>query len=375
LSQAEHVKARERPMRVSLYEYSYNFARRVEQAADRIADHTTDPQVRRAALQWKRGAVTEIQRVAFQEDVLLGVLDAWSFTVQQQQFFESGAGRAVFGDAQPIARATSRELVEALERMVKPWGDDIAIKRGSEIARSWARDNAIEDLSFARRSLAMPQEDRKAEEDGEHGIPRSLANIEDSVEDLLQRMTLYAAQAPRQASWEGERLLDDFLEKRPIAATFDAVGSMRGDMSKMSEFTGQLPALIARERLAAFESVADERRKLLATMSAERVALEETLSRERATLMEETQRMLGTALAAMERERQAAMHDMPQAASEAFRATRSQLESLVDRFLWGLLGIIGVVGAVIAIGILWFRGKGSLGHKGPFGFGKKAAAS
>jgi hypothetical protein len=347
LPQAEHVKAQERPMRLSLYEYSYLFARRVERAAGRIVRDTQDPKVTRAALEWKRSAAGEIQRVAFQEDVLVGVLDAWAFALQQQQFFEAGAGRAVFGDAQPIARATSLDLVQAVETMVKPWGDDIAMKRGYEVVRSWARDNPIEDLSFTRRSIAALYADQLEGGGGEHGMPQSLANIEASVEDLMQRTALYAAQAPRQASWEGEALLDDLLEKPRVAATFEAVGSMRGDLSKMTDFTSRLPRIITNERLAAFASVADERRILLS-------ALEETLERERTMLLEDAHEMLGTALDAIAKERQAAMRDMPAAAAESLRATRGQLEALVDRLLWGLFGIICVIGAVAAAGFFWF---------------------
>jgi len=358
LAKAEHVTAHERQMRLSLYEYSYLFARRVERAADRISDSTRQPAVKRAALQWKRGAASEIQRVAFQEDVLVGVLDAWAFALQQQQYFESGAGRDVFEDAQPIARATSLDLVKDVEKMVTPWSDDVGLKRGSDIVHSWARDNAIEDLSFTRRSIAVVHPGRPEDKDGEHSMPQSVANIEASVEDLLQRTTLYAAQGPRQATWEGQALLDDFLEKPPIATTIDAVSGMRGDLSKMTEFTNRLPTIIANERVAAFASVADERRALLAGMEGERVALEETLARERAILLGDAHKMLSTALEAVDKERQVTMREMPAAVAEAMRVTKTQFEALIDRLLWGLLAIVFLVGTAAAGGFFWFTKKG-----------------
>jgi hypothetical protein len=375
LPQAEHVKAHERSMRMSLYEYSYLFARRVERAAGRIADSATEPGVTRAASEWKRGAASEIQRVAFQKDVLVGVLDAWAFALQQQQFFETGAGRTVFGDAQPIARTTSLELVQAVEKMVKPWGDDIAIKRGSEAVHAWARDNAIEDLSFTRRSVAALYADQLEGGEGEHGVQQSLANIEDSVEDLMQRTTLYAAQVPRQASWEGEALLTDFLEKPPIADTLDAVGSMRGDLSKMTDLTNRLPAIITKERLAAFDSVASERRILIAAITGERTALEETLARERALLMDDMHNMLTTALDAVDKERQSATREIPTVAADVLRTTKSQVEALIDRLLWGIVGIIFFVGAAGGAGFLLLRKKGNLGPKGPVDLTKKATVS
>lgn len=357
LAQAEHVTAHERQMRLSLYEYSYLFARRVERAADRIRDNTGEPAVKRAALQWKRGAAGEIQRVAFQEDVLVGVLDAWAFAIQQQQYFESGAGRAVFEDAQPIARATSVELVKDVEKMVTPWSDSIGLKRGSETAHAWARDNAIEDQSFTRRSIAVVHP-RPEDKDREHGMPQSVANIEASVEDLLQRTTLYAAQGPRQATWEGQALLDDFLEKPAVATTIDAVSGMREDLSKMTEFTNRLPTIITNERLAAFASVADERRILLAAIEGERVELVGTLARERAILIDDANKMLGTALEALDKERRATMRDMPAAVAEAMRATKTQVEALIDRLLWGLFAIVCLAGIVAGAGFFWFTRKG-----------------
>jgi hypothetical protein len=250
------------------------------------------------------------------------------------------------------------DLVKDVEKMVTPWSDDIGLKRGSEAVHSWARENAIEDPSFTRRSIAVVNPGRPKSNGGQHGMPQSVANIEDSVEDLLQRTTLYAAQGPRQATWEGQALLDDFLEKPPVVATVDAVSGMRDDLSQMTEFANRLPTIMTNERLAAFASLADERRMVLAAIDGERVALEETLARERTIVMEEARKMLGTALDAVDKERQAAMRDMPAAAAEALRATEPQLEALVDRLLWGLFGIVCLAGIVVGAGFFWFRKKG-----------------
>jgi hypothetical protein len=352
LGQAEHVQANERAMRLSLYEYSYLFARSVERTADGIASSQKDPKVLRAASDWKRGATSEVQRAAFQQDVLVGVLDAWTLALQQEQFFDSGAGRTVFGDAQPVAKSTSHALVESMEAMVRPWADQEGLRRGAENTRSFARANPIEDLSFTRRSIAPALAHKLEAGHDELGMPQMLANMQDSVEDLMQRTTLYAAQIPRQATWEGEELLDDFLEKPRVVGVFDAVDSMRNDVSKVTAFTDRIPALITSERLAAFEGIAKERRIALEAVTAERVAMVDAIAKERELVMTDAHAMLRTVLEDVTKERQAILRETPRVASEALGATQKQLQALVDRVLWGLLAIVALAGAVLFLGAL-----------------------
>ena len=352
------VTSDERALRLALYEYTYYFSRRVEQAAGQIADSTADAQLARHSLDWRLNAVSEIQRASFQQDVLLALLDAWTFTLQQQQFFDSEAGRQALATALPIARQTSAELVERMNQLVVPWASDTMVKRGAKVVREWARDHPIEDLSFNRRSIITLYLERVRGARDQHDVPQSVANIEGSMEDLMQRMNLYAAQIPRQTLGESERLIDHLLEKQQFLAAFAALNDVRIDMRRMATVMTGIPATIGSEREAAFASIAEERVLLLEAISDERRAIEKMVERERALVMSETRQMMQSAFDKLTEERQIVIQGMPESATRMLVASQPRLEGLVDRFLWGFAGLLGGAGVALAALVVVARKRG-----------------
>jgi len=350
LSSVPSVTADERALRLALYEYTYHFARSVELASEQIAHSTVDAQVARRALDWRLSAVNEIQRASFQQDVLLAVLDAWTLALQQQQFFDSEAGRQVFAAALPIARQTSTDLVERVDQLIAPWASDATLKRGAELVHQWAGDNPIKDLSFNRRSITALYLARVRNDEQQHGMPQSVANIESSVEDLMQRMNLYATQLPRQTLGESERLLDNVLEKQQLVTSFATLSDLRRDMQRMTSVVSSLPGVVTSERKAAFAAVAEERLLVLQAISGERRAIEELLERERTLVMNEARQMMQGAFVKLGEERQIVVQGMPESATRMLAASQHQLEGLVDRLLWGVAGLlVGAFAALVAL--------------------------
>jgi hypothetical protein len=349
MASTTEVKTDERAMRFALYEYTYHFSRRVELASKRIAAEGGDPQVARRALYWRLAAVSEVQRAAFQQDVLIGLLDAWTLALQQREFFAKGAGRDAFGAAQPLALEASAKLLEAAIETAKPFGTDLAMQNGEKYVGEWAAANPIRDISFTRRSIAPRFADRLAQDQGEHGPTQSLANIESSIEDLLQRINVYSDQMPRQAMGESEQLLDVFLEKPRLLHTFEMIESMRGDMGTMTAVVAEFPKMMRAERIAAFESVATERGLMLEAVTRERLALQEALQQERGLVMGDAKHMLHEALETLVAERQAAMNDLPAATEQSIALSQRRLESLIDRLVWGFAVLIGAAGVALTL--------------------------
>ena len=138
---AEGVTVRE--LQVEVYNFAIYFNDLVEDAADRIYARTDDPVLRDRALLWKMSAIPKMQRAAFREDPLAGLISAWSFCVQLRNWFETGPGREHFGEHQSVAlgavieAAPPRPWRAAFHRPPNSRTRGVASRAGRSPTRSW----------------------------------------------------------------------------------------------------------------------------------------------------------------------------------------------------------------------------------------------
>lgn len=358
LTQTSEVKADERAMRSSLYDYLVRFQRSAELTSKRIVADSGDREIARRAVYWRLGVTSEAQRAAFRTDVLIALLDVWTLALQQREYFSSGEGRDAFGSFQPLVRQASESMVDDIIETAKPFASAQGLQNGANYAGEWAAEHPIRDIMFARRSIASRFASGLIATDTEHTPTQALANMENSIEDLLQRVNVYADQFPRQALAQSDELFDSFLEKPRLVHTFEMIESMRGDMGTMTHVVAGMPEMIRAERVAAFESVAAERALMLEAMTRERLAMQEVLKQERGLVMGDAKEMLRDTLKTLVAERQAAMHELPEATAQAFALNERKLESLIDRMLWGFALLLAVAGTVFMLVIILARRSG-----------------
>ena len=94
-------------MRLFSRNFSHNFYSQVEQSADQIAtlndNKNQDIQIQSNTLLWKIHAEQALQKTIFQASPVAAMIDTWVLTSQLSNFFESGAGKTLFGPHQDVA--------------------------------------------------------------------------------------------------------------------------------------------------------------------------------------------------------------------------------------------------------------------------------
>jgi hypothetical protein len=290
MKQVEGLEVTKHELETVLYGYSYHFAGRVEQAAGEIHAETSDPAVRRAAIEWNLYAPAEMMRSCFNTDPLVGLVSATSFVKEMRAFFETGNGKDVFGPHQDIAVATSGRLETDLAEMVGkiwPTGDVDKLVRVSD---EWSAAHPIQDTRFVRDTFSPAMAKTVGGEVA--GGLAAAGSINEQMASLTHRANIMTAYLPRQVHWQAALIMED--SKALIAeATDSTLVAVRGEMfahlDPVFTFADQQRALIvqdlARERAAVLTAIADERSKVLSSLVQERTQVLATIAEQRDATM------------------------------------------------------------------------------------------
>jgi hypothetical protein len=257
-------------LHVQVVEHGRRFSGMVETSADGILARTQDPKIRYDVLLWKAYAIPLIQEAALRTDPVLAVGDLWAFSIQQHDFFASGAGRDAFGPHHGVALATAERMErEALAFVNASAPSDSGVKTHTvERMHAWAASHPFEGLRFTRESAAAefdellgPSSDRLAATVGD--IDRTLASINDRL-GYVNESTL------KQVRWNTELMVADAFEGPTIRPTLLATNSALERIGALAE---NMPGLLDHTTAAALITLREERIAALQAMSAERVAV------------------------------------------------------------------------------------------------------
>ena len=301
-------------LRLKVHAFAGRFERTVESAADIIIENTDDPTIRRNALIWKIYAIPEVQKAAFLYDPLAGLIDVAALCGQLKQFFEPrGGGEDLFGEWQLEVVAATRMLddeVWELGRSLTKSGDVTAVRADVD---QWVAENPIDSVVMVRTSTRALSA-KLAAETG-RGAGAAIGGITETVSDLSDRMTIYAASVPSQARWQAQLLVYDILDESELESLGPTTESLADSIDRIASTVELTPDLVVRERaktleeiasisqalidsidlqrMATIDAVATERIAVLAAVERERAAILETIREERAATMDEGGAMLG----------------------------------------------------------------------------------
>jgi len=210
-------------LRLWVHEAALDAADRIEEAADQIAAATEDEQIRRHALMWKINAIQACFRAASRHDALGAFADLWILGAQMSEFFDTGAGRELFGSQQGVAVTTARAIEARLERtfasVFRPDGSDEGFRKARQVVDSFAKAHPIESLYFRREPMSGPPESRVAPESEGFGV---VADLEADVVELQRILSTQLEYLPRIARWQSELLLMD--ERGTVVGTMERTG-------------------------------------------------------------------------------------------------------------------------------------------------------
>jgi hypothetical protein len=294
-----------------IYELTSQLTGTIETAAGRIQYEADSPEVQRAALIFKSEAVSALQHASFRNDPVLAVADVWLLTVQLQDWVASGEGRIAFGDQQQIMIDTTRRM-ELLMHEFLDVKNSTANAEAVQRVRDFAADNPIEGTIATRTTAVGPLAERLRKT--KMGAFANVSGMAESLDDLSDRLAIYAESLPRQARWQAELAVFDLglTEPRVLGALEDL--NRLGTVSEQAtELIDGLPSMID-ERLdevaPAVESaiasidlyplrsevdamISGHLDVALAAVTRERIAALEAVSREREIVLADVERMFG----------------------------------------------------------------------------------
>jgi hypothetical protein len=316
-----HRGIREANIRVA---YRYGLA--VEQAADSIIMLAPNQTVKANAYLWKIYCIPVIRQIYSQSDPVVSAFDGLAFSMQCREYFTTGIGKDRFGAQQRIAvdAATTieRRLVEANRQFLTTANFDSLIVTTSR----WTARNPLTNHVFERASIFNEMDELLARQD--YSVGSAVGRIADDVDDLSGRLSLLAAQLPREARWQGEYLMTDLALKDRLASLDTSIVVLTATLGSLEKGlrTGGLVVDIAS----------------LQPLHSDLKAALELLSAERAVVTADIERMRIATLAAAE-----------EAANRAVSGWIDRAEVILDRMLWKIVVFVAVGFVASAVVLLY----------------------
>lgn len=139
-------------LRETMNDFFYKFERTLTESADSIMLLSSNPSIDREALIWKMNAIPVANTAIYNSDPFLGFIDIAVFTYQMKMYFESGAGKDLFGDQKVIAIHALDILWEDLEKIGTNLVPDNDISEGVKSVIEFAEQHPITSSYFVRQS-------------------------------------------------------------------------------------------------------------------------------------------------------------------------------------------------------------------------------
>jgi len=349
MQQAPNVNVSADLLQLRVYEAGRDASVSIIAAADSIALVSSDPAVRRRALQWKISAVPLVQEASLRNDPLVAGVDLAAFGVQQQEYFATGEGKDAFGSQQPIAVNASRTMASDIAASLRRSLTGGALSPGfADTLRYWASRHPIHGPYLRRESVLGASWDAL-------GVSStSLVDVVGTMDRTLRGITLRLGtineSLAEQMRWNAQLMSDEALSS-PRGDSLFTTGT--GALRSAGLLADSATSLIARERIALLAGIdrqrvlalADVNRQRLETMrdiTIERIAVESLIAVQRRALM-----------ADVHAERIATML----AVDSLAQRTIDRSAAAVSRLVW--LGAIALflVASVVAGGTLYITGR------------------
>lgn len=330
-------------MRVFSRDFSTVFYSQVESAADLIERNTDSIPVKSNTLMWKINAEQNLQHTIFQASPTAAMLDTWVFTEQMVEFFETGAGKNVFGEQQAVAVEASIKLRDQFERTVKNFGA-AKFSKNQEFVKQYVASHPIKDMAFARESAFTDWLD--FHQISEFDAITTFGTVPEVMSDISDRMAMIAEQMPKILGWKAElyalhsNINADEIQ-RTLTSISDTSAKFQQLMAQSPEMMQALAVDMRKELTPLLAQLSADTDDKLAQLSIERQALELMVKNERQAL--ETM---------VARERAAAAMDLEQISQNAVEVVFQEItKTLKSLILYFVLFLVVVFFAPLGLGV------------------------
>lgn len=208
----------------------------VDQAATEIGRKSVSRDHQRAAVLWRTTVVARVESVAGNEDAREGLLDVWAFSQRMVNYFESGDGRSIFGEHQPVALASAKQILAAAEQLAAKFVPEDLYPKAKAQVIAFALKKPLTGDNFSQQSNKRLSDDAASESIVKKivGIPlapltalQGVGQAPGSVRRVghaMDRFTETVKSLPGDARWELQLLAMNLEESPSIVET---VASMK----------------------------------------------------------------------------------------------------------------------------------------------------
>ncbi|MDG3086828.1 chemotaxis protein [Vibrio hannami] len=221
-SQTTPLTQQELNMRILTREYAKTFFTQVEDSAERTSRlyAPNDKQNQTNILLWQIYALEGMQQSAYQVSPTAGLIDSWVFTLQMEQFFETGAGKALFDDDDAVL--TSKALTTKIEQLARRMLDDQSYQSSSKFVLEFANNHRFEEIWFRR----TPAFDAWLKHQGldETEAVSTLGTMPEALGDVSDRLSLVSEQTPKIMTWKAELIaLNSTVSGEKVNQTLESI--------------------------------------------------------------------------------------------------------------------------------------------------------
>lgn len=268
----------------TLQDFSRKSVLVVEEAADRINRRSSSPEIKKRAVQWKISTLKEFWDIMSMGDPRLATLDVWCTTLQWEEFFATGAGKADFGPEQQIAVSATRQIAEAFDEAIRTATPKEAYTAAKAAVESFAADNPMSGLHrmpfrFSQsdrvrlnlnwlKQIAMPWQ-----------LSEGVVEMADAVSEVAEaadRFSVSIGILPMVTRWQVELLLLELDENRSMVDIRKSMEGVSEGIQSIATSTDTLPQDLREELSITLDQVDDIQDGLQKTLDAARNTVEET---------------------------------------------------------------------------------------------------
>jgi len=342
-------------LRLRVHSFANRFEGVVEGAADIIMEKTDDPTIRRNALMWKMNSIPEAQQAAFHYDPLAGLIDIAALCGQMVQFLEpGGAGQDNFGEWQHVAIEAANYLLDEIWNIAESLTKSGDPAKAKKLIDDWVEENPIDDVVMVRKSTRSLS--AKWATDTGRGAGAVIGGLNDTVSDLADRLTIYAASVPRQARWQAQMLVYDMLDEAELENLGPTTESLADSIDRIASTIELTPDLVTRERARTLEEIASLAQAVIDSIDLQRVATIDAVRTERIALLAALERERIAILEAISEERAATITEGGAVLGVLVEDSFDRAEGLIDQIFWRVTILLAAAAvASLFIGLIVVR--------------------
>ena len=194
-----------------------------------------------------------------------------------------------------------------------------------ERVATWAREHPLTSPSFLRENPIPLWKQISQLSEGLSAV----TSMEETLEDLTTRLNVYAVLLPKQARWQSELILGEYIEPQEMTQFLEDVDRVTVAIVKIAEFadTAVLDSM-RRERVAILNSIDEQRVATLDVLSSQLAEVLRFIHAERLGMMAQMDSLTGAAVA----------------------LATPRLEKVIDHIFWRTAQLFAGVVAACAVG-------------------------